>query len=214
MFTGIVKEVGRVRGIAKAGDLYKLSIESKTVGERSDIGASISINGVCLTVTNKEKGIIHFDAVEETVRKTNLGDLISGNEVNLEDSLKTGEAMGGHFVLGHVDCVGRIIDIRKHGREDVSMKISVPKEFACLIVKKGSVALEGISLTVGEITGNQFEAHLVPHTLKSTTLGLKSAGDALNIEFDIVGKYVARLLEGTTPAAGNLTEDFLRENGF
>ena len=125
MFTGIVKEIGRVRGIAKADDLYKLSIESKVVIEKSDIGASVSINGACLTVTNKGKGVIHFDAVGETVRRTNLGNLRSGDAVNLEDSLKAGEAIGGHFVLGHVDCVGRITDIRVHGREDLSMKISV-----------------------------------------------------------------------------------------
>ena len=211
MFTGIVKELGIVRNITKAGPVYRLGIESKDIARTLKTGDSVSVNGVCLTLVGKEGGVLSFDVMEETVRRTNLAGLKNRDYVNLEGSLKAGDSFGGHFVLGHVDCLGRIKDIKKSGGDFV-MTVEIPPDFANLIVEKGSVAIDGVSLTIGEARSDRFKVYLIPHTLKITTLGLKNAGYKLNIEFDILGKYIARLKD--VGKSSKVTENFLKENGF
>ena len=222
MFTGIIKEIGRVHELSRAGKLYKLAIQSKYIFKSVDIGDSISANGVCLTVKEKKGDILSFDIVCETIRKTNLKALKTKDLVNLEDPLKAGEPFGGHFVLGHIDCVGEIKDARRIG-DDIAMDIAIPEEHIDLIVEKGSIAIDGISLTIGRIRGNRFNIYLIPHTLGATTLGLKKRGDILNIEFDIIGKYIITVsrLKGSAFAKASadrqgsgVSEAFLRDKGF
>ncbi len=211
MFTGIIKELGVVREFKSEGNLYRLAVECKDISKGSKIGDSVAVNGVCLTIKGKNKNLLYFDAVEETIRKTNLKRLKTDNAVNLEGSLKSGDPLGGHFVLGHIDCVGRITAIEKR-TGDKSIEVEMPEEFTGLAVKKGSIAIEGISLTVGDIKRNRLKVYLIPHTLKATTLGAKEVGDTLNIEFDIIGKHVSALMD-SGPGI-RITEEFLKEKGF
>lgn len=212
MFTGIVKELGVVQGLSRLGGVYRLDVMSKLIYKDANIGDSVSINGVCLTLVGKKEKRLSFDIMEETVRRTDLKDLKIGDQVNAEDSLRVGSPLGGHFVLGHIDCASKIKKIDRSGKEYV-MEIGMPGEFSFLVVEKGSVAIDGISLTVGEITANAFKVYLIPHTLKITNLGGKKAGDAVNIEFDMIGKYIARLA-GQTRIRAAITEDFLKKKGF
>jgi len=212
MFTGIIKEVGQVIRLEKKTGLYRLAVASKTLPTRAGIGDSVAVDGVCLTLVGKEeRGILRFDVMEETVRRTTLSSPKEGGRVNLEDSLRAGDAMGGHFVLGHVDCVGKIMNLESPSGGRL-MEIGMPDEFAPLAVEKGSVAVDGISLTVGEAKADLFNVYLIPHTLKSTTLGSKQKGDRVNIEFDIIGKYIKRLEAAKRPL--RITESFLKEKGF
>jgi len=191
MFTGIIKGMGRVRGISGLGSVYKLSVEAEEIASGAAIGDSIAVNGVCLTLTAKERGVINFDVMGETIKRTTLGKLRPQDSVNLEGALKAGGPISGHFVTGHIDCVGRIRDVRRTAG-DVSLEVVFPEGYEKLVVEKGSVALDGISLTIGKVSGNSVIVHIIPHTLKMTTLGAKKAGDEVNIEFDIIGKYIAK----------------------
>lgn len=211
MFTGIVKELGIVRGFNRAGNVYTLDVTSKVIFDGLVIGDSVSVNGVCLTLVAKSGGVLSFDVMEESVRRTALERLKAGSEVNLEDSMKAGSPLGGHFVLGHVDCIGNVQKVQDKGREFI-LTIKIPQESAHLIVEKGSVAIDGISLTVGEVGRDHFSVYIIPHTLKITNLGKISAGDKVNIEFDIIGKYLARFRE--LGGEIRITECFLKENGF
>jgi riboflavin synthase len=212
MFTGIVKEVGRIKEAIKAKGLLRLAVESHEVCKASDTGDSVSVNGACLTVAKKEKDTLYFDAVEETLRRTTLASIAVKDAVNLEGSLKVGGTIGGHFVTGHVDCVGRIKNIASAGA-DTAFEISMPDSFAALVAEKGSIAIDGVSLTVGEVKKGSFKVYLIPHTLKSTTLGMKKRADEVNIEFDIMARYAARQKESPAPRS-NITEEFLRSKGF
>ncbi len=211
MFTGIVQELGTVDNVRKVRGALRLTVASQETLIRAAPGDSVAVNGVCLTVVGKKRGFLSFDAVEETVRRTTVGELKGGDRVNLEASVKAGAVLGGHFVLGHVDCVGRVIDVRRHA-DGVSMAVDFPKAFASLVVHKGSIALDGVSLTVGEIGAYVARLYLIPHTMKTTTLGFRKTGDRVNIEFDIVGKYVVNF-KGTE-AYPEITEDFLKSKGF
>jgi riboflavin synthase len=210
VFTGIIKELGHVRRIAAAGSLYSLEISCPGVSESACIGDSIGVNGVCLTVTRKASGLLCFDVMAETVRRTALAGLKNRETVNLEASLKAGGGLDGHFVLGHIDCIGTIKEIFKKSGE-FEMQIAFPGDFDHLVVEKGSVAIDGVSLTVGETLKGAFSVYIIPHTLKETTLGSKKAGSSVNIEFDIIGKYIAKL---NTVKRGEITESFLKEKGF
>jgi riboflavin synthase, alpha subunit len=192
MFTGIVKELGKVRRISGLGGIYKLSVEAKELLAGLKIGDSVSVNGVCLTLTGKDKNIMDFDVMGETFNRTNFSKLKIGGSVNLEGALRVGDQLGGHFVTGHIDCAGRIREIKRAG-DNYSIEVTFPKEYNKLVVEKGSIALDGISLTVGNIGDGKAVVHVIPHTLKITTLGAKRAGDEVNIEFDIVGKYIIGL---------------------
>jgi riboflavin synthase len=192
MFTGIVKELGIVRGLSGLGNIYKLSVEARDIVEGLKIGDSVAVNGACLTLTGKNRNVLEFDVMAESVRRTALGKLGAQDAVNLEDALKAGSPIGGHFVTGHIDCIGRIRQITRRSHE-VSIEISFPEEYRPLVVEKGSITLDGISLTVGKVSGNCVTVYIIPHTLEITTLGKKRTGDEMNIEFDLIGKYVLNL---------------------
>ena len=211
MFTGIVRELGKMRSISRAGGMHKLAIEAKAVSVNARIGDSVAVNGACLTVTDKKGAILSFDAVEETMCKTTLGSLKTGDEVNLEKPMKSGDPVGGHFVLGHVDCVGKVRAIKKTGK-NIAIDISFPKEHGGLVVEKGSVALDGVSLTVGEASEASLTVYIIPHTFEATTLKYRKAEDSVNIEFDILGKYILR--QKDHGKGRGITEEFLRDKGF
>lgn len=210
MFTGIISEIGVVRRLEKAGGIYKLEISCHGVSEAAGIGDSIAANGACLTVTRKAPGILYFDVMAETIRRTALADFRRGDAVNLESSLKAGAGLDGHFVLGHIDCVGTVKEIKKSGGEFI-MRITIPGGFSHLVVEKGSIAIDGASLTIGEVAKDMFSVYLIPHTLKATILGSRAPGSGVNVEFDILGKYIAKL--NATGRVG-ITEDFLSSKGF
>ena len=189
MFTGIIKELGKIHRISGLGNIYKISVETKDLALQMKIGDSLAVNGVCLTLTGKNKKVLDFDVMSETARSTTISRLRIGEIVNLENALKAGDPLGGHFVTGHIDCVGRIKDVGRAG-DNYSIRVYFPEEYKKLIVEKGSIALDGISLTVGKVEGNNAIVYIIPHTLKITNLGSKSVGGEVNIEFDIIGKYV------------------------
>ena len=211
MFTGLIKESGKVKRLTREGRLYRLEVESKEIFKRAAIGDSVSVNGVCLTITGKENGCVSFDVMEETLSKSSISKLKINDAVNLEDALRAGEPFGGHFVLGHVDCIGDIAGIKRSG-DSVSVEIKFPEEFKNLLVERGSVAVDGISLTIGEIRNNSFFIHIIPHTLDNTTLRQKRQGDKINIEFDILGKYALKAGKSNHPQG--VDENLLRENGW
>ena len=194
MFTGIVKELGIVRRISGLGRIYKLSIEAKALSGGLGTGDSVSVNGVCLTLTGKDKNVLDFDVMGETFNRTNISKVRIGEPVNLEGALKVGDQLGGHFVTGHIDCVGKIKEIGRAG-EDYSLEVTFPDKYKRFVVEKGSISLDGISLTVGSSGDGSAVVYIIPHTLKATTLGSKRRGDEVNIEFDIVGKYILRSAE-------------------
>ncbi len=193
MFTGIIKGLGRVISIKQMGEISRLYVETG-LSKESAIGDSIAINGVCLTVVDIKDGVVAFDLSGETLRVTNLGKLKPGSMVNVEPSMKAGDSFGGHIVTGHVDCLGRIRSRREVG-EVIHLEIEAPKEFLKYLVPKGSVAVDGISLTVVEVFRDYFTLVIIPHTARLTTLGFKDQGDTVNLEADIIGKYVMRYLE-------------------
>jgi riboflavin synthase len=196
MFTGLVEGQGTIRGITPEGDAIRLDVElPTTMTDGLGIGDSVAINGCCLTVIEIDGQVAAFQAGTETLSKTNLGRLDVGHPANLERSLPVDGRLGGHFVQGHVDGVGEVVSIDRDG-EWVTMWFRVPAPLARLLVPKGSVAVDGISLTVVNVEEDRFSVALIPHTLEVTTLGIRNVGDPVNIETDILGKYVERLLEG------------------
>jgi riboflavin synthase, alpha subunit len=222
MFTGIIEAVGKVADIERAGDAIRLSVTTAKVAEDVAIGDSVAINGVCLTVTEINAPRVTFDAVFETMRKTTLGSLQVGDSVNLERSLPVGGRLGGHIVQGHVDGTGRIASIRPVGNSWF-VYVDASPELMRYIVTKGSVALDGISLTVAESEDRTFALSIIPHTWDNTTLHEKHAGDAVNIECDILGKYVEKMLGGYGIEAGEngrdrsgagVTMDLLARSGY
>ncbi len=193
MFTGLVRELGRVVSLKRTPEGAQLKIEAPTVSEEASVGDSISVNGVCLTVTEVSGKVLSFDLSHETLRSTNLGQLQTDSPVNLEPSLRPTDPLGGHIVTGHVDGLGRITARRQVG-QNLEIEIKVPEELARYMVRKGSVAVDGISLTVVDIQRDLFKVVIIPHTARVTTIGYKSVGDTVNIETDIIGKYVERFL--------------------
>ena len=187
MFTGIVEELGSVKACLRQGMVYRLAIECSKVLEATRIGDSIAVNGVCLTVTSIEKPVIFFDVMAETARSTNIGSLRAAEKVNLERSLKVGDRVSGHFVLGHVDCEG-VIRSKGYVRDNLAFEISVKPGFLKYAVPKGSIAIDGISLTISEKRSGTVSVYIIPHTLKNTTLGFKGPSDRVNIEFDMLAK--------------------------
>lgn len=187
MFTGIVEETGRVRKISRSANIVTFEIETAKVLADVKTGDSISVNGVCLTAVKILKDALVFEAIPETVKITNLGGLRVSDKVNLERSLKIGDRVSGHFVTGHVDCTG-IIRWKKYSGRNLSFEIAVPPDFAKYILPKGSIAVDGISLTIAEKHSNSFSVYIIPHTLKETTLRFKCPSDKVNIELDILAK--------------------------
>lgn len=192
MFTGIIEGLGSIVKFDKKTSnrsAAKMKIKLGKIAKGLKIGDSVAINGVCLTAINILKDIAEFEMVGETMKKTNLGTLQSGNKVNIERSLKVGERLEGHFVLGHVDDVGIISKMEKQPNQ-IKIWTKVPKELSKYIIKKGSVTIDGISLTVVDVLKDQFSVSIIPHTMKITNLSYKKIGDKVNIETDILGKYI------------------------
>jgi riboflavin synthase len=213
MFTGLVEKVLRVESVSSApGGARRIVIDFAPLGETPALGESVSISGACLTVSALDGAKASFDAVEETASLTTLGNLKAKDEVNIERALKFGGRLGGHFVSGHVDGVGVVRSVRKTGTQTL-FEVEAQPDIIQYIMKKGSVAVDGVSLTVVEITGNNFKFAAIPHTLSATTLGKKSAGSQVNIEADMLLKYVRQLL-GSATKSGGVNENFLKEHGF
>ena len=187
MFTGIVEELGTVREVGS----NRLAVACRTAAEDSDVGASVAVNGVCLTVVERHEGGLAFDLSEETLHRSALGRLMSGDPVNLERPVTLATRLGGHLVQGHVDGVG-IVESLVEG----TLTVRAPHGLLRYLVEKGSVAVDGVSLTVAGLDGHTFEVALIPHTLTMTTLGRAKAGDPVNLEVDVMAKYVERLLAG------------------
>ena len=221
MFTGIVEEIGAVRAVVSGGEWGSLSIGARRVLEDTRRGDSIAVNGVCLTVTALSRDGFTADVMAETLRRSNLGALKVGEAVNLERALAANGRFGGHIVSGHVDNLGEIVNTKQEGSA-LWLTLSAPPDVLELVVKKGSVTLDGVSLTVAERTERTFSVSLIPTTQTDTTLLRKRPGDKINLETDIIGKYVRALLHKSAPAAlpegqpteSRLTEDFLRRNGL
>ncbi len=211
MFTGIVEELGSVKALRRDAGAARLTISASAVLEGTVLGDSISVNGVCLTVVDLNKNEFSADVAVETLKVTNLGDLKIGMQVNLERALQLSARIGGHLVSGHVDTVGRIRERRVEGN-GWRIFIDAPETVLRYVIKKGSIAIDGISLTVADVDKTGFSIAMIPHTAKLTTLGYKSAGDSVNLESDIIGKYVERLLSGRVE--GNVSLELLKQNGF
>ena len=193
MFTGIVEELAQIKTIVSKKQGIRYTIAAKTVMDDLEAGDSISINGVCLTVINRTKDSFSMDLVEETLNKSNLGELKVGGYVNLERSMKVSDRFGGHIVQGHVETLGVILEKQMKDDEAV-ISVGLDPEWMRYCIPKGSIALDGVSLTISAINGNIVEVALIPYTLENTTLGIKGKSDTLNIETDIIGKYIDRLL--------------------
>lgn len=211
MFTGIIEEMGSVKALRREAGSARLTISASTVLGSTALGDSICVNGVCLTVVDMGRSEFSADVAYETLKVTDLGELQGGQKVNLERALQLSARIGGHLVTGHVDAVGRIRDKRQEGNS-WRLFIEAPETALRYIIKKGSVAVDGISLTVADVDKTGFSIAMIPHTAKLTTLGFKSVGDSVNLETDIIGKYVERLLSGRVEGGMNL--EFLKGHGF
>lgn len=216
MFTGIVEETGSVSRVISGGTSGEIKINAKAVLQNTKIGDSIAVNGVCLTVTKLFDDGFTADVMPETLRRSNLGLLNSGDKVNLERAMAADGRFGGHIVSGHIDGTGTIVSMQSEGNA-VWVRINADADIISLIVEKGSITIDGISLTVANVGSDYFEVSIIPHTGSQTTLLGKKQGDKVNLENDIVGKYVKRLLginHGSTDSKSNITMDFLAEHGF
>jgi len=216
VFTGIVEELGIVRTLRLLPESGQLTLEGRKILSGTQIGDSIAINGVCLTVIRQSEREFTVDVMAETLTKTNLAELKSGSRVNLERALQLQTRLGGHLVSGHVDGVGSIRRITPWGIAQV-YEISAPPPLLAYILPKGSIAIDGISLTVIDVEADYFTVSLIPHTFEQTTLGSKGIGASVNLETDLIGKYVARFMGIHTAPSKNkqdLSLGFLAENGF
>lgn len=214
MFTGLIEDIGKVVRLERTGSRARLVASCVLPLEEISIGDSVAVNGACLTVVEKGTGSISFDVSPETVIRTTLGGLRPGASVNLERALRLGDRLGGHLVSGHVDCIAVI----SGSREDSSNRIitfRIPEKYSRYLIEKGSVTIDGISLTVNEIEGDVFSVNIIPHTAQQTTLHLKRKGDEVNIETDLIGKYIERLLGTAKEKARNgVSMELLAKNGF
>lgn len=219
MFTGIIEEKGTVKSIQRQEHSAVLTIEATKVLTDAAIGDSIAVNGVCLTVTKKSNNYFMADVMAETLRRSSLGTLKNGNRVNLERAMPANGRFGGHIVSGHIDGTGTVMKLEAEGNA-VWVQIGTKEELLKYIVPKGSIAIDGISLTVAKVEKDSFYVTLIPHTGQETTLLIKRAGEIVNLENDIVGKYVDRLLHfhekqtETKEKASTITMDFLVQHGF
>jgi riboflavin synthase len=208
MFTGLVEALGAVRRVEPNGAGKDLFIAEPKLAPELAAGESVAVNGACLTVVGREADMFRFQAGPETLARTNLADLHPGDCVNLERSLRVGDRLGGHLVQGHIDGFGRIAERRRQGEWEL-VWFSCAPELAGQMVAKGSVAVDGVSLTVVDVSGDAFSVALIPHTLEHTTLGRRAVGNKVNLETDLLAKYVWKCLQG-----GGVTWDALRRAGF
>jgi riboflavin synthase len=194
MFTGIIEAVGKVASAEPRGEVIRFAIEAPEVCEGVKLGDSVAVNGTCLTVVDVAGGVLTFEAIRETLERTSLAGLGAGTRVNLERAMRADARLDGHIVQGHVDATGRVERLERDG-DDVRFYVACGAEFADLLVEKGSVAIDGVSLTVVGVRDDGFDVALIPHTLAVTILGERKPGDPLNLEADVLGKYVKKYLE-------------------
>ncbi|MCI8743039.1 MAG: riboflavin synthase [Lachnospiraceae bacterium] len=214
MFTGIIEELGVVKGLAVRGPSGQITIQAKKVLEGTRTGDSIAVNGICLTVVSMDQDSFTADVMAETFRRSSLGDCQPGSLVNLERAMAADGRFGGHIVSGHIDGTGVIREYRTEANA-VWVRIKAAPEILGLVVEKGSISIDGISLTVAAVSGTDFQVSVIPHTGQETTLLRKRPGDRVNLENDLVGKYVEKLLgAGTRKPGSRITMEFLEENGF
>jgi riboflavin synthase len=216
MFTGIIKAKGRVRSLKKRGGDLCLSVDAAGLDwAEFEVGESISVNGVCLTATALRANGFDADVSVETMNVTALGSLTTGSAVNLEPSVSLGERLGGHLVSGHVDCVGTVT-ARDNDARSVRLAIEVPEEYSRYLAKKGAVCVDGVSLTINEVSARGFEVNIIPHTAEETIIGDYAIGTTVNIEVDLLARYIERLLErGEASDSGSgLSLDLLKAHGY
>lgn len=215
MFTGIIEEVGNVVSIKKGAKSSILTIQGRKIFEDLKIGDSVAVNGVCLTVTSFSKNIFIADVMNETLIRSSLGDLSDGSLVNLERAMAANGRFGGHIVSGHIDGTGRIIKVQRDDNA-VWYTITTSDNLMKYIVEKGSIAIDGISLTVAKVDCKSFSVSIIPHTAKETVLSHRSVGDNVNLENDIIGKYVDKLINlgDKKKIESNITKEFLMKNGY
>ena len=213
MFTGLIEDTGRVVSFERRGPGALLTVETSLPTGEIALGDSVAVNGICLTVTERGSSRLAFDVSSETVSRSTMQDLRAGVPVNLERALRMGDRLGGHIVTGHIDCRATLSALRSESSCRV-LSFTLPREYCRYLVEKGSVAIDGISLTIHGIEPDGFSVTIIPHTLGHTTLASLKAGDRVNIETDILGKYVERLLAPASAKAGGLSMKTLAENGF
>ena len=211
MFTGIIKAIGKIEGLEKRGGDVRLSVRADGLPwAEYEIGESISVNGVCLTAVALHADGFDTDVSIETLDVTALGALEAGSAVNLEPAISLGERLGGHLVSGHVDCTGKVLE-RDTDARSIRLAIEIPKEYARYVAKKGSVCVDGVSLTVNEVSGNVFELNIIPHTAEVTIIGDYAQGTVVNIEVDLLARYLERLIDQD---GDGLSMDFLKAHGY
>lgn len=218
MFTGLVEELGKIKSITKGTKSARLTIEGQVVLQDVKLGDSIAVNGTCLTVVEYTQRSFTADVMPETVRSTVLAELKPGDVVNLERTLRLGDRLGGHIVSGHVDGVG-VIRSKERSDNAIVVTIEAPPQVMRYIIAKGSIAIDGTSLTIVDYGADWFSVSLIPHTASLTTVGLKETGSKVNLEADVLGKYVAKLLglqngDEKKQASSGLTMEFLQQHGF
>jgi len=216
LFTGIVEETGVVKNISKTGKTLVLAIQAKVIMDDIKLGDSISVNGVCLTVTSFSSNEFMADVMPETFKDTSLSRLANGSLVNLERAMAANGRFGGHFVTGHIDGIGRVLE-RKAIENSISMEIEIPKQFSHLVLEKGSIAVDGTSLTIFETKGNSVGISIIPHTSLESVVGKKQVGEIVNLEFDMMAKYFYSFMnrdKADSSLVSNITPNFLKENGF
>ncbi len=216
MFTGLIEGVGIIKSVQHKEELSQLEITCDFDLGKINVGDSLSVNGCCLTITSRLGNTIWVDATYETLERTALGKLKSGDPVNLERAMVAGERLNGHIVQGHVDGVGRVLNIKKHG-DATEITIEMSKDLSKYIVEKGSVAVDGVSLTVTDCNDDKFSIMIIPHTKLRTTFSRLHVGQFVNLEVDIIGKYVEKLTFLNSSDMGKnspITEEFLRKHGF
>ncbi len=214
MFTGIVEEVGTVARLNSGATGARIEIRAQVILSDLEPGASIAVNGVCLTASAIGLGSFTADVSPETLKRSNLGDLRTGSMVNLERPLAPSGRLGGHLVQGHIDGTGEFLGVDELGDDNWWLKVRIPEPLARYVVEKGSIAIDGISLTVAEIRGEEMAAAIIPHTYRHTALNVRRAGDRVNIECDILAKYVEKLLGPQAGKASGLSVEKLRKLGY
>jgi len=214
MFTGIIEEVGEIKTIKRSQKFAVLSIEGDTIFSDLKVGHSVAVNGVCLTVVSLSNNTFTADIMSETLDRSSLGSLKSGSKVNLERAMDASGRFGGHIVSGHIDGIGFITSIKEDANA-IWYTISCSDKLLCYIVEKGSITIDGISLTVAKVTNSNFTVSIIPHTAKSTILSQRSVTDKVNLENDVIAKYVEKFMINKSKSNNsNITSDFLKKTGF
>lgn len=213
MFTGIVEAVGRVAAVRRSGGGMSVGVDTEGAVPDPRIGESVAVNGVCLTVTGSSGGVLTFDVSEETIGRSTFGGVRPGDVVNIERAMRMGDRLGGHMVSGHVDAMGKVTKVSPSG-EGFELEVAIPEEGMKYVIEKGSIAIDGISLTVASKHERSITIAIIPHTWRATTLGRKNSGSTVNIEYDMIAKYVENFVKPENTSRGGLDEGFLRGAGF